>query len=240
MMHIPDGFIPLWQCVIYILLMFVAWIFTLKWLVERLSKLEKEKINNAKIFSYIFLVLFLMAFTFIIQAFLTPVPYGVGIGLIGAAIATIILRSPWGAVLVMTPVIIVQWLFGLGGIATMGANIINIGVIASFTGFYVYKLAKSLGKILRALLGGFFAGFLSLIIASLAVSVEMWLAGTFPLEKGVLWMGIYSSVIGIFEGILTMIVCITLLVLKNKKKIESKNVKTNANGTEQTINQKKN
>jgi cobalt/nickel transport system permease protein len=80
-----------------------------------------------------------------------------------------------------------------------------------------------LDKILRTLLGGFFSGFLSLFFASLAVSVEFWLAGTFPLAKGIMWMGMYSSMIGILEGIMTMIVCIILLVLKSqaKKKVES-------------------
>ncbi|BDZ70839.1 energy-coupling factor ABC transporter permease [Methanobacterium petrolearium] len=224
-MNIPDGFIPLWQCGLYIILMFIAWIFTLKWLIKSLDKLKKEKSDNDKIISYVFLLIFLWVFLFIIQAFCIPVPFGVGISLMGAALVTIILRSPWGAVLVMSPLIMLQWLlFGDGGITTIGVNIINIGVIAGFTGFYVYKFAKPLGKIPQAIVGGWFAGLLSLIFASLAVSVEMWLAGTFPLLEGVISMGMYSAVVGIFEGIITMVGCIILLVLRSKnKKVNKQN-----------------
>jgi cobalt/nickel transport system permease protein len=229
-MNVPDGFIPLWQCFIYAILMLISWIFTLKWLVGSLLKLKKEESNFTKLIKYIILVLFLMAFTFILQAFVIPVPYGVGISLIGAAIITIILRSPWGAVLVMTPVLLTQWLlFGYGGLTTMGVNIINSGVVAGLTGFYVFRLAKPLDKILRTLLGGFFSGFLSLFFASLAVSVEFWLAGTFPLAKGIMWMGMYSSMIGILEGIMTMIVCIILLVLKSQAKKSRINKKVTPN-----------
>ena len=229
-MNIPPGFIPLWQCAIYLILMFIAWVFTLKWMIKGFSKLKKEKSGDHKLISYIFLLIFLWAFLFIIQAFCIPVPYGVGISLMGTALVSIILRSPWGAVLVMSPLIIFQWLlFGDGGMTTIGVNIINIGVIGGFTGFYVYKFAKPLGKLPRAIIGGWFAGFLSLIFASLAVSVEMWLAGTFPLITGIIFTVMYSAVVGIFEGIITMVGCILLLILKSKTKKEgSKIVKTNA------------
>lgn len=216
-MHIPDGFIPLWQCFIYFLIMFIAWIFTLKWVVESLIKLEKEP-DSDKIILYVFLFLFLTSFVFVIQAINIPIPYGTSGGLVGAALAAIIFRSPWGAVLVMTPVIIIQGLFfGDGGLTVMGANILNMGVIAGFTGFYVYKLAKPLGKTLRALVGGFFAGLLSLVLASAAVAVEMWLAGTFPLTIGLASMTLYHAVIGVVEGIITMIGCVLLMFLRSEK-----------------------
>ncbi len=218
-MHIPDGFIPLWQCIIYGLIIFIAWIFTLKWVVESLIKLEKEKPTDKRIFSYILLFLFLTLFAFVIQAFNIPVPFGTSAGLVGAALIAIILRSPWGAVLVLTPVILVQGLFfGDGGLTVLGANILNIGVIAGFTGFYIYKLAKPLGKIPRALVGGFFAGLLSLVVTSAAVAVEMWLAGTFPLVEGLIFMTFYHAIMGVVEGIMTMVGCVLLMVLRSEGK----------------------
>jgi len=57
----------------------------------------------------------------------------------------------------------------------------------------------------------------------------MWLAGTFPLITGIIFTVMYSAVVGIFEGIITMVGCILLLILKSKTKKEgSKIVKTNA------------
>lgn len=92
-MNIPDGFIPLWQCAIYIILMFIIWIFTIKWFVERLIIFEKETPSAGRIILYIFLFLFLVAFVFVIQAFNIPVPFGIGVGLLGAATIAIVLRS---------------------------------------------------------------------------------------------------------------------------------------------------
>lgn len=119
----------------------------------------------------------------------------------------------------MTPVIIFQGLFfGDGGLTVLGANILNMGVIAGFTGFYIYKLAKPLGKIPRALIGGFFAGLLSLVVASAAVAVETWFAGTFPLVEGLTFMTLYHAVVGVVEGIITMVGCVLLMVLRSERK----------------------
>lgn len=219
-MHIPDGFIPLWQCYIYFLLMFIAWGFTLKWLVEILIKFDKEKPSTDRIIFYLILtIIILPSFIFVIQGVNMPIPWGVSIGLLGSALIAIIYQSPWGTVLIMTPVLIVQSLFfGDGGLTTLGANIINIGVIGGFTGFYIYKIAKSLDEKPRAIIGGWFAGFTSLIVVGVAVAFEMAMAGTFPLVLGFISQFIYSAVGGIFEGILTMVGCIILMVFRSKNK----------------------
>lgn len=224
-MHIPDGFIPLWQCAIYIILMFIALGFTLKWLVERLIKFEKEKPSLGKIISYLILIaIILPSFVFTIQSVNIPIPWGVGISLLGSALVAIILRSPWGAVLIMSPVLIVQSLFfGDGGLTTIGVNIINIGVIGGFSGFYIYKFAKPLGNIPRAIIGGWFAGFASLVLVAEAVAVEMWLSGTFPLVVGIISSTMYAAMAGILEGIMTMVGCILMLVITSKtREVEKK------------------
>jgi cobalt/nickel transport system permease protein len=217
-MHIPDGFIPLWQCAIYLILMLIAWVFTFKWLAESLIKFEKKKPSLGKIISYLILItIILPSFVFIIQSVNMPIPWGVGISLLGSALVAIILRSPWGAVLIMSPVLIVQGLFfGDGGLTAIGANIINIAVIGGFTGFYIYKFAKPLGKAPRAIVGGWFAGFASLVLVADAVAVEMWLSGTFPLAEGIISSTMYSAVAGILEGIMTMIGCILILLINSK------------------------
>ena len=49
--------------------------------------------------------------------------------LVGGALVAIILGSPFAAVFILTLVLIVQGImFGDGGITTMGANILNMGV----------------------------------------------------------------------------------------------------------------
>ena len=57
----------------------------------------------------------------------------------GGALAAIILGSPFAAVFVLTIVLIIQALiFGDGGVLALGANIVNMGVIGGFVGFYSY------------------------------------------------------------------------------------------------------
>ena len=121
----------------------------------------------------------------------------------------------------MSPVLIVQSLiFGDGSLTTLGVNIINMGAIGDFTGFYIYKFAKPLDKILRAIIGGFSAGLVSLVVVAVAVALEMWIAGIFPLAEGIISMTTTARVVGIFEGIMTMLGCITFMVLRSKKVVD--------------------
>ena len=189
-MHIPDAFIPLPQAAVYwiIALIFIA--LSLRWARKELSE---EKIP---------LVAILAAGIFAIQAVNIPIPWGTSGHMMGAALAAIVLGSPFAAVFILTLVLIVQGvLFGDGGLTVMGANIINMGVIGGFVGYYSYRGFYPIFKSPYA--PAFIAGWLSLFIASLACAVEMALAGTFPLGLGLFSMGLYHAVIGIIEGGIT-------------------------------------
>ena len=60
--------------------------------------------------------------------------------LVGGALVAIILGSPFAAVFILPMVLVIQGVvFGDGGITTMGANIINMGVIGGFVGFYSFR-----------------------------------------------------------------------------------------------------
>ncbi len=190
-MHIPDAFIPIWQGAIYwiIALVFVA--LALKW--------AKDEMNEEKLP----LVAVLAAGIFALQSFNLPVSMGTSGHLVGGALAAIILGSPFAAVFILTLVLIVQGvLFGDGGITTMGANIINMGVIGGFVGFYSFKGIMRMTKSMPV--SAFIAAWLACFIPSLAAAVEMFLAGTFPLMEGLIAMGIYHAIIGVIEGFVTV------------------------------------
>jgi cobalt/nickel transport system permease protein len=190
-MHIPDAFIPIWQGAIYwiIALVFVA--LALKW--------AKNEMNEEKLP----LIAVLAAGIFALQSFNLPVSMGTSGHLVGGALAAIILGSPFAAVFILAMVLIVQGvLFGDGGLTTMGANIINMGVIGGFVGFYTFKGLMRMTKSMPV--SGFTAAWLACVIPALAASIEMYLAGTFPLVEGMLAMGIYHAAIGIIEGVVTV------------------------------------
>jgi cobalt/nickel transport system permease protein len=190
-LHLPDGFIPLWQCGIYWIIALVALGYALIWARKNLD--EKN----------IPLMAVLAAGIFAIQAMNIPIPWGTSGHMVGAALIAIIFVSPWAAVLVLSIVLILQGLiFGDGGITAMGANIVNMGIVGGFVGFFTYKSLKGLGRIPAV----FLASWASIFLASLACALELSLAGTFPLIEGLIFMGLYHAVIGCIEGVISVVV----------------------------------
>jgi cobalt/nickel transport system permease protein len=191
-MHIPDAFIPIWQGAIYwiIALVFVA--LALRWAKKEMTE---EKIP---------LIAVLAAGIFALQSFNLPVSMGTSGHLVGGALAAIVLGSPFAAVFILTLVLIVQGvLFGDGGLTTMGVNILNMGVIGGFVGFYSFKGLMGATKSMSV--SAFIAAWFACFIPALAAAVEMFLAGTFPLEAGLAAMGIYHAAIGVIEGLVTVV-----------------------------------
>ena len=191
-MHIPDGFFPISQALIYWSIALIFIFLSLRW---ARSEMSEEKVP---------LVAVLAAGIFAIQTMnmalpLSIVPGGVSGHVVGAALAAIVLGSPFAAVFILTLVLILQGIFfGDGGITAMGANIINMGVIGGFFGFYSYRSVSNLFN--NRFCAAFIAGWISLFIPAIVCAVELAVAGTFPLAPGLISMGIYHAFIGIIEG----------------------------------------
>ena len=199
-MHIPDGFIPLWQCAIYYVILVVALYFSLRW---ARNNLDEKRVP---------LLAVLAAGIFAIMSMNVPIPWGTSGHMVGGALVALIFLAPEAAVIVFTLVLIVQGLFfGDGGLTALGANVLNMGIIGGCVGLYSFKaLRKPIGKVPAIAV----ASWLSIFIAAEAVAVEMWLAGTFPLGAGLMFMGLYHSVIGIIEAVLTVVVILALEKLR--------------------------
>lgn len=191
-MHIPDGFLPLSQALVYWIIALVFIALSLRWAKREMSE---EKVP---------LVAVLAAGIFAIQTMnmalpIAVVPGGVSGHVVGAALAAIVLGSPFAAVFILTLVLILQGIFfGDGGITAMGANIINMGVLGGFFGFYTYRSLNDLFH--NRFCAAFVAGWVSLFIPAIVCAVELAIAGTFPLTIGLISMGIYHALIGIIEG----------------------------------------
>jgi len=131
---------------------------------------------------------------FAFQLFDFPVfPQATG-HLLGGALAAIIL-GPWGGFLTLTGAVIIQAVFlADGGIIALGANIINIAFVTTFTGYYIYSYLKSK------------------IRPSLAIGIATWcsvfLAATsYSLVSGIQTMPEMLSVhaiVGLAEALITI------------------------------------
>jgi cobalt/nickel transport system permease protein len=145
------------------------------------------------------------AFIFAAQMLNFPVIGGTSGHLIGAALAAILL-GPWAGMLIMTCVLIVQCLvFQDGGLLALGANVLNMGIIAPFAGYYVYRGMSSImgGDRRGMLVGGFLGAWASVLLASIACALELWLSGTSPLHMALPAMAGWHALIGVGEGLIT-------------------------------------
>ena len=199
-MHIPDGYIPLNQAAVYwvIALIFIAR--SIKWAREDMNE------DHLPLFGVMAAGMFVLQTINIAANLLIPIPMlgGVSWHVVGAALTAIIFASPWAAVLLMTMVLAIQALFGDGGITTMGANILNMGILGGFIGYYTF-IGISRFKVKRSI-AIFTGAWLSMLLPAIALVFELWMAGTFPLKEGMLFMGIFQGVAGLGEGAITMIV----------------------------------
>lgn len=196
-MHIPDAFIPLPQAVIYWIIALVFLGLAIRW---ARSELNEDKIP---------IIAVLAAGIFALQSFNLPVSMGTSGHLVGGALAAIVLGSPFAAVFILTLVLIIQgFIFGDGGITTMGANIVNMGVIGGFVGYYSFQGLLKITK--NTYVSSGIAAWLACLIPALACAVEMAIAGTFPLVPGLVAMGLYHAIIGVIEGVVTAIIIYVL------------------------------
>jgi cobalt/nickel transport system permease protein len=191
-MHIPDSFIPLDQAIIYWAIALPFIIMSVKWAKNELDEMKVP------------ILAALAAGIFAIQAMNIPIGMGTSGHMVGAALVAIVFGSPWAGVLVLTLVLLIQgFAFADGGITTMGANILNMGVVSGFVGYYTYSILRRSLSVNIAAFGG---AWLGLFISAIFCAVQMWLAGTFPLVPGLITMGTYHLIIGfIGEGLITSV-----------------------------------
>ena len=148
------------------------------------------------------------AFIFAAQMLNFPIAGGTSGHLVGAALAAILL-GPWAGVLIMSCVLIVQCLiFQDGGLLSLGANIFNMGIVASFVSYYVYRaIGKLIGDSRKGtLLGGLVAAWGSVFVASIFCAIELAVSGTSPIGIALPAMAGIHALIGIIEGLITVAV----------------------------------
>ena len=158
----------------------------------------------------------LAAFIFAAQMLNFPVAGGTSGHLIGAALAAILL-GPWASVLIMSCVLIAQFLiFQDGGLLALGANIFNMGIVASFSGYYLYRLAISFlgGSRKGKLISGFVSAWGSVFLASIFCAIELAVSGASPIRIVLPAMAGFHTLIGIGEGLITAAVLSLVLATR--------------------------
>jgi cobalt/nickel transport system permease protein len=193
LMHAPDGFFSA-------LLAIVGWVITAI-MVALAIRNTRDQLGERQVP----LMGILAAAIFAGQMLNFTIPGGTSGHLLGGVLAAIVL-GPWAAVLVMTAVVSIQGLlFQDGGLLVMGLNIINMGIITAFVGYFTYRLITRAIKGRTGILVGAFAGaWISMVVTAAAAAVELALSGTSVLGVALPAMVGVHAIIGIGEGLLTV------------------------------------
>ncbi len=194
-MHIPDGYLSfevaaaMW--IISALFLYWCW--------------SKAKNSYSKGLAPVLAVS--SAFVFVAQMLNFPIFYGTSGHLVGGTFLSIVL-GPYGAVLSMTIVLLMQAIFFAdGGLFALGANIFNMAVIGGLSFFIVKYIAGGSAKSKRFYMGVFTASWLSVFIGALACGLQIGFSPAFSQAGGaavtVPAMLFWHSLIGLCEAGLT-------------------------------------
>ena len=130
-----------------------------------------------------------------------PILAGTSGHILGATLAVALLGSAFG-VMAMSLVVIAQCLvFADGGISALGANLLNIALIASLPAVIVREFFSVTSFQKTAYLG---AALVSTLLAAAACAVQLALAGTAPIQSVLPAMLSVHALIGLAEAGLTI------------------------------------
>ncbi len=139
--------------------------------------------------------------------------------LLGGVLSAVVL-GPWAGCLAMALVLIVQAvLFNDGGLLSLGANILNMGVVGAWGGYAIYALVrKMLGNgSVAAVPAAVIAAWISVLAAASLFCIEFGLStksNEFSLQGIFTLMVLYHALIGIGEALITG--CILSFVLSRR------------------------
>ena len=194
-MHVPDGFLSL-------PVIGVTWILAIALIAMCLKRAQFEYQERT-----VPLMGVCAAFIFAAQMINFPIPGGTSGHLLGGTLAGALL-GPWAGSLVMVVVFIVQaFLFQDGGITVLGANIVNMGLIGTFGGYYLYSaIRKALGwNSFRGIgVGAAVAAWTSVVVGSIVCAFQLAISGTVPLPVALSAMVSWHVLIGIGEALITV------------------------------------
>ncbi|NDJ16722.1 energy-coupling factor ABC transporter permease [Myxacorys almedinensis] len=194
-LHIPDGFLSL-------PVILVTWILAIALIGISLQRVQATYQERA-----VPLMGVCAAFIFAAQMINFPIPGGTSGHLLGGTLAGALL-GPWAGSLVMAVVFVVQTLlFQDGGLTVLGANIVNMGLIGTFGGYYLYKVIRSvLGQdsLRGVLVGAAIAAWMSVFVSAIVCAIQLAISGTVPLAVAISAMAFWHFMIGIGEAIITV------------------------------------
>lgn len=190
-MHIPDGLIPIDQAIIY-------WIIASVFLGLFFLRISK-KVDMSK---RIVLTAILTAAMVVVSSISIPSPFGIPMHFFLIPLVVILL-GPLNAVLVAFLALLFQAIFlGLGGVTTLGANVLVMGVSLSLATYAFYKIFIDLNENLAI----FISTFMGIVVATFMQILILLFTGTTSLEVLLMSLVPFYVFIAILEGVINILI----------------------------------
>ncbi len=190
-MHIPDGLIPFEQSMVYLIVSLVI-LGIFFYYTSRKTDMEKRLVITGV----------LTAITVVATSFTIPSPMGIPMHFFVIPLVVLIL-GPCNASLVSFLALLVQALvIGEGGITTLGVNVLDMGIILSAVVYFVHSLFSNIDERLAI----FLSTLCGILAATLAQIIILVLANTTSLEVLLGSLLPYYLMVGVIEGILTVVI----------------------------------
>ena len=186
-MHIPDGFLNIPTVAITSGISLGSLIPAIR------------KVNQTLLPQRIPLIGMSAAFVFTVQLLSFPIPGGTSVHITGAVLIAILL-GPYTGLVIMTSALILQaLLFQHGGLLTLGANVLNMGVIGCLIGYYLHRTL-----FWKYTIGAGIVAWIVIIISGLCCALELGLSGTTPFHIGLPAMTAAALITGGVEAFVTI------------------------------------
>lgn len=208
-MHIMEGFLPLTWAIVW-------WIVALPCLVFGTYQLKKILAANREALPLLGVT---GGFIFILSSLKLPSVTGSCSHPTGTGLSAVCF-GPWVTSVICTIVLLFQALFlAHGGLSTLGANIVSMGVVGPLIGWGIYRLLRDTGVSMYITV--FVAVALADLFTYVVTSLELALA--YPAEVGgftssfALFLGIFAITqvpLAIVEGIILTLVFKYIVSLK--------------------------
>ncbi len=145
--------------------------------------------------------------------FQLPAMPGTSGHMIGAVLLAIILGPHLGAIVISSVIIIQCLIFQDGGLLALGCNIINMGIVPTYIGYYLYK-TFTVGKFssFRVHFGAMLACMIAVEAGAILVPIEAALSGvlSIPFTTFLVTMLGVHFLVGLVEGLITITVLVYL------------------------------
>ncbi len=190
-MHIPDGLIPFEQSVVYLAISLIILAISFYYCSKKTDMSKRLVLSGV-----------LAAIAIVATSVTIPSPMGIPMHFFIIPLVVLIL-GPFNASLVSFLALLVQaFALGMGGVTTLGVNVLDMGIILSFVVYGVYKVFLNINGRLAI----FIATVSGILAATVTQIIVLTIANTTSLNVLLASLLPYYLMISIIEGIVNIII----------------------------------